>query len=86
VKRLAFGAAVAASALLATASPSAAAKPAVQACLGRDISGFATNYGSGFADFVVSMTTFGAPGVAEGLHAHMSGHLPDSVVPNSCNG
>lgn len=85
MRRVALAVATMAAALLALASPAAAAQPAIPNCFGEDISGLASTFGSGYAQFVVSMTKSGAPGVAEGVHAHKAGLIPDFVVPNACN-
>lgn len=85
MKRLTLALAATAVALVGLASPAAAAKPRIPNCFGEDVSGLAVAYGSGFAQFIVSMTSSGEPGVADGVHAHQAGLIPDSVVQNACN-
>ena len=85
MKRLTLALAATAVALVALASPAAAAQPRIPNCFGEDVSGLASTYGSGYAQFVVSMTKSGEPGVADGVHAHQAGLIPDFVVPNACN-
>ena len=82
------------------AFPALAAKPANQACLGTDISGFAQNgqtvpadfefeAGSGWGGFISGVAASpgadGNVGVAGEIHAHQAGFIPDFVIPNSCN-
>ena len=87
--------------LLATSAlPAFAAQPAIQACLGADISGFAQNgqtepadfqfeAGAGWGGFISGVA--GSPGadghvgVSGEIHAHQAGVIPDFVIPNSCN-
>jgi hypothetical protein len=68
---------------LALASPTLAAKPNNQACLGHDVSGYAAA-GAGFGGFISGLASTGQ-GVGDELQAHLAGQVPDSVIPNSCN-
>ncbi len=80
--------------------PAFAAAPAVQACLGHDISGFARegqtlpadfefSSGSGWGGFISSVAgstgADGKFGVSGEIQAHQAGLVPDAVIPNSCN-
>ena len=87
--------------LASTALPAFAAQPAVQACLGTDISGYATTgetdpgsffgFGpgpgwGGFISFVAQIPGFdGNLGVGGEITAHQAGLVPDSIISNSCN-
>jgi hypothetical protein len=77
------------------AGPAAAAEPNHQACLGIDLSSYARygspdggavvfSAGSGFGQF--HQVLEGTGGVGNVVQAHMAGLVPDSVLPNSCNG
>ena len=57
-----------------------AGKPANQACLGHDFSGYAKNLP--WSDIVKSLTDGGVGGEVQ---AHLAGQVPDSIIPNSCN-
>ena len=61
----------------------AAAKPNNQACLGKDVSGYAQG-GADFGGFVSGLAS-AFQGVGEDIQAHLAGQVPDTVIPNSCN-
>ncbi|OGK24778.1 hypothetical protein A2954_00925 [Candidatus Roizmanbacteria bacterium RIFCSPLOWO2_01_FULL_37_12] len=86
--------------LVMIVTPTLAAKPASQACLGTDISGFAQNgqtvpadfefeAGAGWGGFISGVATSpgadGHVGVAGEINAHQAGFILDFVIPNSCN-
>ena len=87
--------------LAASALPVLAAKPATQACFGKDISGYARNGETNTASFFdfrpgVGWGTFisgvarvpgfdGNLGVGGEINAHQAGAIPDGVIFNSCN-
>ena len=81
MRRLAFVSGVVLA--LALASPTLAAKPNNQACLGHDFSGYAAG-GAAFGGFVSGLASTGQ-GVGDEVQAHLAGQVPDSVIPNSCN-
>lgn len=82
IKKLAtIGAAVAI--LAGSAFPAFAAKPAVQGCLGEDVSGYAQG-GSAFGEFISGLATT-IPGVGGDVQAHLAGDVPDEDIPNTCN-
>lgn len=100
VKRFLIGATAGAVMFGSMAFPAFAAQPAVQACLGHDISGFAKNgqtapadfqfeSGAGWGGFISGVA--GSPGadgkfgVGGEANAHKAGLIPDFVIPNSCN-
>jgi hypothetical protein len=64
-------------------NPAQAAQPNNPACLGHDFSGYAQG-GSAFGGFVSGLAT-GTGGVGNEIQTHLSGDVPDSVIPNSCN-
>ena len=68
---------------LALAGTTLAATPNNQACLGHDVSGYAKG-GAAFGAFVSGLASTGQ-GVGDEIQAHLAGHVPDSVIPNSCN-
>lgn len=97
-KIISFSAAIALFAV--SAIPALAAKPAEQACFGKDISGFAINgqtepadfqfaSGSGWGKFIsgaaASPGADGNFGAGGEINAHQAGFIPDFVIPNSCN-
>lgn len=71
----------AAAMMIALAVPASAAQPNNQGCLGQDIRSYAAA-GAGFGTFVVSLAD---GGVGSEIRAHLAGHVPDEVIPNSCN-
>ena len=76
---------IAASSLVATLLPLAAlaAKPANQACLGKDFSGYAQT----FQPFGQALLGLGVieGGLGDEVQLHQAGLIPDVVLPNSCN-
>ena len=79
-----FGLAVVLALNLAVVSGSAhAAQPANQACLGRDVSGYAKT----FRPWGQSLKTFAVTegGVGTDVQMHMAGDIPDADIPNTCN-
>lgn len=75
--------AIAAGLLFASSVSAYAAKPANQACLGHDFSGYAQS-GPAFGSFVSGLAK-NTGGVGTEVQAHLAGQVPDSVIPNSCN-
>lgn len=73
-----------------------AAKPANQACLGEDFSGYArsgeTNPASlvsfgpgvGFGTFISGLAQ-GTDGIGDEVQNHQAGLVPDTIISNSCN-
>jgi hypothetical protein len=99
IKKITIGVA-SAGILLANVLPAFAGQPAVQGCLGHDISGYAKNgqtqpadfqfiSGAGWGGFISGVAgSLGADshvGVSGEIHAHQAGFIPDFVIPNSCN-
>jgi hypothetical protein len=77
---------------LVAAAPANAAQPVVQACLGQSLSALATQsssaspgaFGQGVVGFAQAP---GYPsGLGQGIHDLQAGNIPDSLVPNTCNG
>ena len=60
-----------------------AAMPNHQACIGKDISGYAQD-GAGFGSFFSTLAS-NTQGIGDEVQAHQAGLVPDSVIPNSCN-
>jgi hypothetical protein len=83
MKRLALGIVLAASLAVFSSAQAFAAKPANQACLGKDMSGYAEG-GSGFGGFVAGLAAT-TTGVGGEIQAHLAGQVPDSTMPNTCN-
>lgn len=79
----AIAALAAVSAMGMTSHLAFAAEPNNQACLGHDFSGYAKG-GSQFGDFISLLAT-SAQGIGNEIQLHLSGLVPDSVIPNSCN-
>lgn len=87
--------------MLVSALPIFAAKPAVQACFGNDLAGYAQNgetdpgsffafsSGNGWGGFISGVARSpGADqqvGVGGEVNAHQAGSIPDAVISNSCN-
>lgn len=71
-------------AFLFTASAAFAAKPAVQACLGHDISAEASALGSDFGQ-TASATAKALGGLGPLVQDYLAGNIPDGVEPNTCN-
>jgi hypothetical protein len=75
---------------IATAAPAAAARPAVQACVGSTFSTGAHNahgiipQGQVVKDFAQDPNTE-HPGLGDGIQLLQAGLVPDDVVDNSCN-
>jgi hypothetical protein len=74
------------------AAPANAAQPVVQACLGQSLSALAVqshtvapgSFGQGVVGFAQAP---GYPsGLGQGIHDLQAGNIPDSLVPNTCNG
>lgn len=83
-------------ALFATlVSPTLAATPNNQGCVGQDFSGYARNgnssglltfsSGSGWGQIHNVLATNATPGVGVEIQNHQAGLVPDFVIPNSCN-
>jgi hypothetical protein len=85
--KLALGA-IGALLLFLPAVGASAAKPANQACLGKDFSGYAQAFPP-FGQLITSFAIGGTPIIEGGLGAEVQGHLaglvPEGVFPNSCN-
>lgn len=60
-----------------------AAQPNNQACLGKDISGYA-QVGKVFGEFISGLAS-ATTGVGSEFQAHLAGLIPDEIIPNSCN-
>jgi hypothetical protein len=74
------------------AAPANAAQPVVHACLGQSLSALAVqspslppgSFGQGVVGFAQAP---GYPsGLGQGIHDLQAGNIPDSLVPNTCNG
>lgn len=101
VKKVLVSATATAIMLSGFAGAAFATKPAVQACFGKDISGYAQNgetdpgsffefdAGAGWGGFISGVATSpGADlqvGVGGEINAHQAGLIPDTVIANSCN-
>ncbi len=101
VKRFLIGATAGAVMFGNLAMPALAAQPASQACLGKDISGYARNgetdpdsffafgAGAGWGGFISGVARIpgfdGNLGVGGEINAHQAGVIPDAVIANSCN-
>lgn len=101
VKRFLIGATAGAVMFGSIVVPSFAAQPAVQACLGNDISGyaktgetdpgsfFAFGPGAGWGGFISGVARIpgfdGNLGVGGEINAHQAGDVPDWIISNSCN-
>ena len=86
-KKLALAIAVAGM-VSAIASPASAAKPANQACFGKDFSGYARNFnplGQLLTSFEVAGTPIVEGGLGEDVQSHPAGNVPDTIFPNVCN-
>ena len=80
--------------LTSLASGVFAATPNNQACLGKDVSGYARNgnsegflqfsSGSGFGTTIGSVAS-SSTGVGSDIQNHLAGNVPDAVILNSCN-
>lgn len=70
--------------------PPNAGRPAVQACIGTTFSSLATTQtspgalGHGVSGF--AQGDDGQPGLGDGVQVLQAGLVPDSTVPNTCNG
>jgi hypothetical protein len=83
IRALLMGA-TALSLLVVTGGPASAATPATQGCLGHDFSGYA-QAGSGFGGFISNLAST-TQGVGTEVQLHLAGNIPDTVIPNTCNG
>ena len=66
-----------------------AAQPVVQACVGTTFSDAAHSLppsGVGTTVSGFAQAPDGTPGLGDGIHLLQAGLVPDSTVPNTCNG
>lgn len=76
--------------LIGSAAVADAAQPSVQACVGTTFSGAAHTLPPGGVGTTVSgfahQPGAAQPGLGTGIQQLQAGQVPDSVVPNTCNG
>ena len=91
LRRFVFGISLIAGTLCATAGVATASQPVVHACVGstfsQDVQAYSaigTPPGTVISGFAQSPD--GHPGLGDGIQNLQAGLVPDSTVPNTCNG
>lgn len=85
MKRIIASVTIAAGLVGGAASATSAAKPAQQACVGHDVREYA-EAGSDYGHYIAGFAQNYTPGVGSEVQAFLAGQIPDSLLPNSCNG
>ena len=89
IRKVAVGAAIAATSVICLAGTAQAGRPATQGCVGSTLSSLASDqsfpgqFGAGVRSFAQSP---GKPGLGDGIQALQAGVVPDGTLPNTCNG